>query len=103
MKVVATEALAEKLSPWLMRLSMEATTSKESAAAITAKLEESESRLGLLNDGRVWFGETPPVCDALVTLARVLQALSLSDASCGEVVASLNRNAARIGENITSE
>ncbi|MBC8115780.1 MAG: hypothetical protein H7062_15455 [Candidatus Saccharimonas sp.] len=86
LKVVATEGLSRELSPWLKRLGIEAATSEESAASVTTALAENEARLGLLNDGRIWFGETPPACDAIVTLARLLQALSLSDASCGDVV-----------------
>ena len=86
LRVVATERLASELTPWLMRHGVEVATSEESAASVTSALVESETRLGLLGDGRVWFSETPPACDAIVTLARVLQALSLSDASCGEVV-----------------
>jgi len=43
----------------------------------------------MLNDGRVWFGESPPTCDAIVTLAGMLQALSLSDASLGEVISTV--------------
>ncbi|MEK6257651.1 MAG: hypothetical protein AABP62_03440 [Planctomycetota bacterium] len=89
LKVVATEGLSRELSPWLKRLGIEAATSEESAASITTALAENEARLGLLNDGRTWFGETPPACDAIVTLARLLQALSLSDASCGDVVSRL--------------
>ncbi len=86
LKVVATAGLARELAPWLMRIGIEAATSEESAAAVATALVESEARLGLLNDGRVWWGETPPACDAIVTLAHLLQALSLSDASCGDVV-----------------
>ena len=92
LKVVATEALASELSEWLMQLGVEAVTSEESAASVTTSLVEHEARLGLLNNGRVWFGEAPPKCDALVTLARVLQALSLSDASFGDVVSRISRS-----------
>lgn len=94
LKVVATETLTSELSAWLMRLGMEAVTSEESAASVTTMLVEHEVRLGLLDDGRIWFGEAPPECDALVTLARVLQALSLSDAPFGEVVSRLSRSSA---------
>jgi phosphomannomutase len=92
LKVVATAPLASELTPWLMRLGVEAAISEESAASVTTVLAESGARLGLLGDGRVWFGETPPACDAIVTLARVLQALSQSDASCGDVVSRLSRS-----------
>lgn len=86
LKVVATAALAGELAPWLMRLGVEIAISEESAAAVTTKLAESAAQLGVLNDGRVWFGESHPASDAIVTLARVLQALSLSDASFGEII-----------------
>ncbi len=94
LKVVVTEALAGELSAWLMRLGVKAVTSEESAASVTASLVEHAARLGLLDDGRVWLGEATPTCDALVTLARVLQALSLSDASFGEVVSRMSRSQA---------
>ena len=92
LKVIATEALAGELSAWLMQLRVEAVTSEESAASVTTSLMENEALLGLLDDGRVWFGEVHPTCDALVTLARVLQALSLSDASFGDVVSRMSRS-----------
>ena len=92
LKVVVTEALASELSAGWMRLGVDAETSEESAASVTTSWVEHEARLGPLNDGRVWFGESHPTCDALVTLARVLQALSLSDASFGEVLSRMSRS-----------
>jgi len=92
LKVVATETLANELSAWSMRLGVETVVSDESAASVTTSFVEIEARLGLLGDGRVWFGDAHPMCDVLVTLARVLQALSLSDASFGEVVSRMSRS-----------
>ena len=92
LKVAVTAALADELSAWLPRLGVEAVSAGESSASVTASLAEHDARLGLLDDGRVWFGAAPPACDALVTLARVLQALSLSDASFGEVVSRTSRS-----------
>lgn len=41
------------------------------------------------DSGRYWFRESIPTCDAVLTLARLLQGLSRSDAELSEVVARL--------------
>jgi phosphomannomutase len=43
------------------------------------------------NSGRVWFADAYPICDAVLTLAKVLQALSRSDTPFSEVVAAVSR------------
>lgn len=96
LKIVLTEALTTELSAWLLPLGVEAVTSKKSAASVTTSLVENGARLGAMNDGRVWFGEAYPTCDAIVTLARVLKALSLSDATFGEVVSQMKNPSSEI-------
>lgn len=49
---------------------------------------------GSATSGRYWFRESAPTCDAVLTLARLLQLLSRSDAEFSRVVESLERNAA---------
>jgi phosphomannomutase len=43
------------------------------------------------DSGRVWFADAYPICDAVLTLAKVLQALSRSDTPFSEVVAAVSR------------
>jgi phosphomannomutase/phosphoglucomutase len=44
--------------------------------------------LGGGTTGRLWFREGFPTCDAILTLARMLDVLSRSDAACSEIAAS---------------
>ena len=86
LKVVVDRSLSDELTGWLTPRRIEYGQSESTAAAVVETLAKSDSRLGLLGDGRVWFRETHATCDAILTLARTLQALSLSDASFSEVV-----------------
>ena len=52
-------------------------------------LRETNALFGGGDTGRYWFRETFPTCDAVLTLAKLLQALSRSDAECSEVLAGL--------------
>ena len=86
-KVVIGKSLADELSPWLIQRGVVAVEVDNTASEIVAGLIESGARLGLLHDGRVWFGDSPPFCDAIITCARILQSLSFSDAPFGQIVA----------------
>ena len=86
LKVVVDRSLSDELTGWLTPRRIEYGQSESTAAALVETLAKSDSRLGLLGDGRVWFRDTHATCDAILTLARTLQALSLSDASFSEVV-----------------
>ncbi len=86
LKVVVDRSLSDELTGWLTPRRIEYAESNATAAAVIESFVQSDSRLGLLGDGRVWFRETHATCDAILTLARTLQALSLSDASFSEVV-----------------
>ena len=86
LKVVVDRSLSDELTGWLTPRRIEYGQSESTAAALVETLAKSDSRLGLLGDGRIWFRETHVTCDAILTLARTLQALSLSDASFSEVV-----------------
>jgi phosphomannomutase len=52
-------------------------------------MRETNALFGGGDSGRYWFRETFPTCDAVLTLAKLLQSLSRSDAECSEVVAGL--------------
>ncbi len=86
LKVVVDRSLSDELTGWLTPRRIEYGQSESTAAAVVETLAKSDSRLGLLGDGRIWFRDTQATCDAILTLARTLQALSLSDASFSEVV-----------------
>ncbi|MGE3316431.1 MAG: hypothetical protein AB7O26_15045 [Planctomycetaceae bacterium] len=49
-------------------------------------IAEKRAALGCGSSGRLWFGETFPACDAILTMARVLEALSQSDAPFSDVL-----------------
>ena len=48
--------------------------------SIARTMKENHATFGASVDDRFWFRESYPACDAVLTLARALQALSLSDA-----------------------
>ena len=86
LKVVVDRSLSDELIGWLTPRRIDYGQSESTAASVVETLAKSDSRLGLLGDGRVWFRETHAICDAILTLARTLQALSLSDASFTQVI-----------------
>lgn len=92
---VATSWLAD-VRNWLAGRDATAVDGGESAEQLVGTLVERQAILGLSADGRIWFGHDQPVCDAIVTLAKVLQALSLSDQPMSEVIS-------RIGQDIEDQ
>lgn len=56
-------------------------------AEMSQTLRRHQALLGGGESGRYWFRETFPTCDAILTLARVLQVLSQSDRPFSEVAA----------------
>lgn len=64
--------------------------SRESRADVHNALLQSGGVFAATSNGRYWFREeesAAPLCDALLTLANVLAALSRSDATCSESIA----------------
>lgn len=59
----------------------------ESASQLTGCLASNNASIAFATDGRTWFQQDYPACDALIVFARVLQALSLSDAPFSDVLA----------------
>ncbi len=53
--------------------------------AMSRAMWKSESSFGCERDGRFWFQESFPTCDALVTLGKLLQLLSRSDRPASEL------------------
>jgi hypothetical protein len=59
----------------------------ETASQLTQQLASNKASIAFATDGRLWFQQGYPACDVLIVLARVLQALSLSDAPFSDVLA----------------
>lgn len=52
----------------------------ESAGSLAQSLQQHSAVMGITTDARCWWREACPTADAILTVARVLQALSRSDA-----------------------
>jgi phosphomannomutase len=84
--VGVTKRLHPELDSWLNHYGVVCDSSHESPTQLALSLSGSPTKLGFDENGRVWFNETVPTCDVFLTLARMLQALSLSDAPLSEVI-----------------
>ncbi len=92
---------AEPAASSISDTASEPTTSRKSAtgnyvdggrsfAALWRSMREHEAGFCGGNSGRFWFGEAYPSCDAILTVAKVLQALSRSDAAFSSVAGTGN-------------
>ena len=89
-KFVVDSSLFGEATTWLQGREATAINGGKTAEQLVRLLVEHEAMLGVFSDGRVWFNDNYPACDALLILASMLQALSLSDAPFSEVVARIN-------------
>lgn len=89
--VVATSWLGDA-QRWLTGREANVIDGGEVVSELVRLLVDREAVLALTADGRIWFGHAYPKCDAMLVLASVLQALSLSDASFSDVVARMIRD-----------
>jgi phosphomannomutase len=87
--VVAT-SLVRDVTQWLSGRDATAIDGGETASNLVRLLIEHEAVLALSSDGRVWFRNEKLACDAVLVLANILQALSLSDAPFAEVVSRIS-------------
>lgn len=85
--VVIESTAFHDLAPVLESFAPVARDAGTTAAALWQAMEEYNGVLGGGDSGRFWFREAVPVCDAILTLAKTLQALSRSDAPFSELVA----------------
>lgn len=85
-RLVADEGLCAELSGWQRAVGSAIQVESAPTAHIPAALMDHNASLGITSDHRIWFGGSYPACNAYMTLARVLQALSLSDAPMSEVL-----------------
>jgi phosphomannomutase len=86
LKVIVDRAMADELASWMTQRQIHHVVVEPKAAAMFDALHQHQAQIGLFSNGRVWFREQAIVCDAVVTLARMLQALSLSDAPFSEII-----------------
>lgn len=85
-RLVADERLSSELSGWRQVVGSAIQLEATPATQIPTALIDHNASLGITADNRVWFGGSYPACNAIMTLARILQALSLSDAPMSEVL-----------------
>jgi phosphomannomutase len=78
--VVLDDSLPPDARERLKALTGRIETVDRTREAMSRRLHASQAAFGLQAGGRYWFREAHPVCDAALTLARLLQALSRSDA-----------------------
>ena len=85
-RIAIDEQLVPDLNEWLTSIGSAGQVEPTAAAQLPSTVIREQTHLGLTADHRVWFGGDYPACDAILTLARVLQALSLTDAPMSEVI-----------------
>ncbi|HEY4262392.1 MAG TPA: hypothetical protein VGM98_19680 [Schlesneria sp.] len=85
-RVVLDNQLDPQIRTSLQSINPACQVETTSVAELPSSLIHYNADLGLTADHRVWFGGAYPACNAIQTLARVLQALSLSDAPMSELL-----------------
>jgi phosphomannomutase len=90
-KIVATTEVSSLIAENVGREHTERSVCLNQADVTQATLFDSfgdrEAVFGSSGDGRYWFAESLPTCDAILAVARVLEILSRDDAPFSEVVA----------------
>ena len=90
--VVLTRSEPEGLPTAIEKAGGRCVTADDSIAAIFSAMREESAVFGS-SASRFWFGESYPTCDAILTLARILELLSRSDAALSEVAAPVDQAA----------
>lgn len=88
--VVISSCWAHEAQSWFDGRNAVVFDGGDSTAELVFSLQEKKAALGFSADGRIWFGYDPPVSDAIVSLAGILQALSFSDTPFSEVVSRIS-------------
>jgi len=83
--VYLPKQILDSLPARLLHLEKSSLPSGETMAEMSAGMRKHRSVFGSDGAGRYWFRESFPACDAVLTLAKVLQRLSQSDAACSQV------------------
>jgi phosphomannomutase len=84
---VAATPLMTDVSNWLRGRSATVTDGGATVHSLVEAFVAQNAEFALAGDGRVWFDPLRPTCDAFLVVAKLLQALSLSDTPFSEVVA----------------
>jgi len=87
--VVGESAACESLRSPVERAGGELVDGGETLESASRAMADRKGVFGGGTSGRMWFGESYPACDAVLSIARVLGALSRSDAPFSEVVQAL--------------
>ncbi len=85
-RIVVDEALFPDVAGWLTSLGPACQVDQAPATQLPTTVTQLNASLGISAQHRLWFGGAYPACNAILTLARVLQALSLSDAPMSDVL-----------------
>jgi phosphomannomutase/phosphoglucomutase len=83
--VVVTTDLASHIETTVNALAETLIVTGPDSADLARAVSAEHAVLGAGSDQRCWFDEDYPACDAVLTLAAVLQAMSWSDAPLSEV------------------
>jgi phosphomannomutase len=83
--IVVEEQAAAEVCPAIEAAGGKCVAAAPTLTSLMQTLRRTEAPFGGGDSGRYWFREAFPTCDAILTLAKVLQALSRSDADFSEV------------------
>lgn len=86
-RVVVDPALSASLETWVAGRSGAVELIAKNSSQLAQTMMHQDAALGFTSGHRTWFRSPHPICDSILVLARVLQALSLSDAPMSEVLA----------------
>ncbi len=85
--VAVQSRVLDRLQPMIAARHGDCFDAGTTAQQMAVAMRTCDAVCGGGENGRLWFRETAPTCDAVLTLARILQALSLSDAPFSQVAA----------------
>lgn len=85
-RVVLDDRIDPQVSVSLTSINPACQVDVASVAELPGLLMTFNAHLGVTVDHRVWFGGDYPACNAIQTLARVLQAMSLSDTPMSDLL-----------------
>jgi phosphomannomutase len=84
--IIVESAAYDAMLPIIKELGGQCVDAGRTPAELATTMQKQGAVFGGGISGRYWFSEAFPSCDAILTLARVLEALSRSDAPFSRVV-----------------
>jgi phosphomannomutase len=91
--IVVERNAASELQPFIEAAGGTCLESGVLCEEMSLAMSKHRAVFGCGSSGRLWFGETFPTCDALISMARVLESLSQSDAPFSDVLLKLTATA----------